>query len=131
MGSFVRAVGLVLAAVLGSLVLQKRERELALVLTLGVCAMVLLGTLKLLEPAVDFLMELGEMGNLKQEWMAILLKIAGIGLLGELAALICTDAGEAALGKALTMTASAAILWQSLPLFRGLLELIQGILEGI
>ena len=60
--------------------------------------------------------------------MSLLLTLAGIGLLSELASLICADAGEGAMGRALQILSNAAILWLSLPLFQQILTMIEGVL---
>ena len=49
-------------------------------------------------------------------------------MLSELACILCTDAGEGAMGKALGLLSSGAMLWLSLPLLRQLLELIGEVL---
>ena len=50
---------------------------------------------------------------------------------GGLAGLLCADAGESALGKALQILSNAAILWLSLPLFRQIIGLIGEVLAEI
>ena len=84
--------------------------------------------MEFLEPVADFLRQLQRLGNLDGEAVGILLKSAGIGLLSELAGLLCADAGENAMGKAMQLLSSAAILWLSLPLFQQILTLIEGVL---
>jgi hypothetical protein len=49
-------------------------------------------------------------------------------LIGELAGLICSDAGNAALAKSIQILTTAVILWLSIPLFESLLDLVQAIL---
>ena len=131
MERFIQAAGGILVAVMVNLVLRKRDKELALLLTLSVCAMVLVVCMGFLRPVIDFVQELGELGKLDPGWMGILLKAAGIGFLGEIAALICRDAGETAFGKVISILSGGVILWLSLPLLTGLLELIQQILEEL
>lgn len=131
MERYLQAAGLILAGVICNLLLRRQNGELAAVLTLGVCAMAVLVGLWYLEPITDLLNELGSLGNLDEDWMGILLKVVGIGLLGEVASLICQDAGEAALGKTLSMLSGLAILWLSVPMLIGLLTLIRQILEEL
>lgn len=63
--------------------------------------------------------------------LGILLKAVGIGLVSEIAGLVCTDAGNGSLGKALQMLGSAVILYLSLPIFTAILELIREILREL
>ena len=57
-----------------------------------------------------------------------MLKAVGIGVISEIAVLICQDSGNAALGKGLQLLATIVVLWLALPLMQGLLELVQKIL---
>ena len=68
------------------------------------------------------------MGQLDGDWVTILMKAVGIGLIAEIAALVCSDAGNASLAKAIGILSSAVMLWLSLPLLQGLLELVQNML---
>lgn len=60
--------------------------------------------------------------------LGLLLKAVGIGLVSQIAGAVCTDAGNGALARQLQLLGNAAILYLSLPLFSGLLELLQEIL---
>jgi stage III sporulation protein AD len=68
------------------------------------------------------------MTQLNTDLLAVILKTVGIGLIGELAGLICSDAGNAALAKSIQILTTAVILWLSIPLFESLLDLVQAIL---
>ena len=80
------------------------------------------------EPVISFVRRLTEMTKLNADLLAVILKSVGIGILGELAGLICSDAGNAALSKTIQMLTTAVILWLSIPLFESLLDLVQAIL---
>ncbi len=131
MERYLQAAAMVLVAVVLNLVLRKRDKELALLLTLAVCAIVLLAGLAYLAPVMDFLEELAQAGQMDPDWIGILLKVTGIGLLAEIAALVCADAGESALGKTVQILSAGVILWLSLPLLTALLNLVREILEGV
>ena len=49
--------------------------------------------------------------------------------MGEIAALVCGDAGNAALSKAVQIATASAVLWLSVPLMEELLVLIREVLE--
>lgn len=121
---------MLLTVILG-LALGSQKKETGLLLTIAACCMVASITLSYLRPVIDFVRQLQDMGQLDNEMLSILLKAVGIGLIGELASLICSDAGNGALGKTLQLLTSSVILWLSLPLLTGLLELIQEILGEI
>ncbi len=120
---FKGAAGILLAAVLG-LTLQKQEKDLSAVLTAAVIAMAAVLMLRLLEPVLELLRQLEQVGNLRSDALELLLKAAGIGLTAEVAGLVCADAGNAALAKMLRLLGTAAILCLSVPMFTALLECI-------
>lgn len=124
MGQYFKgAAGILLAAVLG-LALQKQEKDLSAVLTAAVIAMAAVLMLRLLEPVLELLRQLEQVGNLRSDALELLLKAAGIGLTAEVAGLVCADAGNAALAKMLRLLGTAAILCLSVPMFTALLECI-------
>lgn len=131
MEQFLQAIALVLVAVIVTIVVGRQSRDISIVLSLAVCVVVLLACAAFLEPVMEFLQEVQTLGNLDKQFLTILLKAAGIGLLSEIAGLICSDAGESAMGKAIQMLANAAILWLSLPLLRQLLALLEEVLGQI
>lgn len=125
---FWKGIGAVLVTVILGLALRKNGMETGLLLTLAGCCLVAFGALTYLKPVLDFVRELQEVGQLDSDMLRIVLKAVGIGLVGEISALICADAGNGALGKTLQLLTSSVILWLSLPLMTGLLELIQEML---
>lgn len=124
---FQAAAGVLIASILG-LVLAKQGKEFTIVLTIAVCCMVVLLCITFLEPVLDLLCQLEALGNLNGEMVRILFKVVGIGLVSEIAGMVCTDAGNGSLGKAIQMLGTAVILWLSIPVFQALLELVQEIL---
>lgn len=128
MNQYLNTAALVLIGLILSLVVGRQSKELSLLLTLAVCVLLSLAVLRFLEPVTEFLGQLRRIGDLGTDAVSILLKAAGIGILSELASLICADAGESAMGKGLQLLSNAAILWLSLPLFQQILTLIEGVL---
>lgn len=124
------AAGGMLAVILW-LVLNRQGRDFALVLSLLVCCMILTVMGLYLEPVLDLVHRLEQLGNLQPEWISVMLKALGIGLVVELASLICTDAGNATVGKAIQFLGTSVILWLSIPLINGLLDLITQVLGDV
>ena len=128
MGRFLEAAaGIMVAAVLW-IVVSKQGKEFSLVLSIGACCLVLILMASYLEPVLDLIARLEQLAGLKQEWISVMLKAVGIGLVVEIGSLICTDAGNAALGKTLQIAGTMVVLWLSLPLMQGLLELLERVL---
>ena len=122
--------GVLVSSVL-CLLLAKQGKEMSLLLTIAVCCMVLVTAGIFIQPIISFLQNLQSLGKLNTEMMSILLKAVGIGILSELVSYICTDMGNASLGKGLQVLSVAVILWLSLPLFQTLLDLLETILGTI
>lgn len=128
MGEYIRLLGAVLIGLILTLVLGKQTRDFGVLLSLAVCVLVGIGTLQFWEPVLELLRELRRLGGLDSGVVSILLKCTGIGVVSELAGLICTDSGEHAIAKAMQIFSNAAILWLSLPLFRQIVDMIGEVL---
>ena len=131
MDRFLQAAAGVMAAVVMWIILSKQGKEYALLLSVGACALILLAMFRFLEPVLDLMKQLQSLGNLQPEWLNVMLKATGIGLIVEMGTLICTDAGNAALGKTLQIMGTVAVLWLSIPLMNSLIDLLEQILGGL
>lgn len=121
------AAGVLMAAVL-VLAVGKQEKDMALLLTMAVCVMTAMTAFYFLEPVISFLYRLEEMGGLQSGVLGTMLKIAGIGLVCELAEMICRDSGNASLAKGISFLGAAVMLSLSVPVLETLVDLIQCIL---
>ena len=131
MDAFLQAAACVMVAVILWIVLSKHGKEYALLLSLGACTLILLMMLRFMEPIVELLGQLQALGDIQPEWLNVMLKAVGIGLITEMGSLICSDTGNAALGKTLHILGTAAVLWLSIPLINSVIGLLQKILGDI
>ena len=114
MEGFLQAFAAVLLAVILGLVLAKQSKDWAVLLTTGVSCMVLAVGAVYLQPVLDFVRELQTLSGLDPQMLTVVLKAVGIGLISEIAALICLDAGNAALGKGIQIQSLArSVVWNS------------------
>lgn len=104
---------------------------MALILTVAVSCMVLLVALDYIKPVVEFIKRLESVADMDAQWITVMLKAAGIGLVAQISMLICADSGNSALGKTIQILSSAAVLWLAIPLMNALIDLIQRILGEI
>ena len=130
-GEYLRFAAAALIGLILVLVVGRQSRDLGMLLSLAVCVLLALGAMEFLEPVMELLNELKRLGELDGGAVGILLRCAGIGMVSELAGLLCADAGEGAMGKALQICANAAILWLSLPLLRQVLTMIGEVLAKV
>ena len=121
------AAGILIAVVL-VLAVGKQEKDIALLLTMAVTIMAALAAFTYLEPVLDFLYRLEQLGDLQSGVLGTLLKITGISLVSELAGMICRDSGNSALAQGMQLLGSSVILSLSLPILETLLNLIQMIM---
>lgn len=127
MEPFWKAAALALIAGVLSLTLKNQDKEYGLLLSIAACLMVTAITVTYLRPVYAFLKELETLGDLRGDMLAILIKALGVGLASEIASMICTDAGNASLTKAIQLLGGAVILYLSVPMFSALMDLIQKI----
>ncbi|MBE6983355.1 MAG: hypothetical protein E7435_03640 [Ruminococcaceae bacterium] len=131
MDLYVKAIAGVLIAVMLCLALGNRGKEITVLLAITVCVMAVAAGFSYLSSVLDFFSQLQDLIGLDHHLLNILLKAVGVGLMGEIAGLICADGGQATLGRAVQILTAAVILWISLPLYTEILSLIKTLLESI
>jgi stage III sporulation protein AD len=131
MDTFLQVTAGVLLTVVLGLMVDKQSKDMASVLTLAVLCMVLAAIGSFLQPVLDFIRKLQQEGKLDPEMLRIVFKSVGVGVVGEIAATICADSGNSALGKGIQMLSVAVILWLSLPLMESLLDMVTSILGDV
>ena len=122
--------GLFIAAVL-VITVGRQEKDIALLLAMAACVMVVTAGLSILEPVLSLLSRLEELGNLQSGVLNILLKITGIGLVTQTGGMILSDSGNTSLARGLQMLGTSVILYLSVPVFETLIDLIQQVLGEI
>ena len=124
MDLFWKATAAVLIALILMLVLGKQEKDLSILLAIAVCCITGATAMKILTPVLDFLYALQTLAGVEEG-------LVGIGLAAEIVGMICADAGYASLGKNIQILASSLILYLSIPILEGMIELIREILGGL
>lgn len=125
MSEFWKTVAVALVAVILGLAVEKGEKDIAAVLGVMVCCIAAGVAVNYLEPVLDLFWELQQLCNLPDGLLLLLIKAVGIALVAELSATVCTDAGNASLGKMLQLLGGAAVLSLSVPMFRALMTMIR------
>ena len=131
MNVFLKATAGVLTALILWLSLNKNTKDLSVLLTLAVSAMILTAAFAFLQPVVDFMRKIVSLGDLDDDLLSVILKVVGIGMIGEICTLICKDAGNESMGKALQIMSAIVVLWMSVPVFEKLLSLLDKILGTV
>ena len=131
MDIYIRTVAGVIISVVLLLALGQKGRELGTILILAACVMTAAVAIAFLKPVLSFFNRLQTLIGVDRNLMPILLKATGASLIGEITAMICTDCGQASLGKVIQILTTSVILWISLPLFTQILNLVEEILGSV
>ena len=131
MDDFWKTTALVLLAVILSLSLDKTERDISAVMGIVALCIAACAAVTILNPVLNYLVELQRLFHLPDDLISILMKAVGIALVAELSASICADAGNASLGKMLQILGGAAVLTLSVPMFRTLMTIIKEMIGGL
>lgn len=131
MDIYVKAIACALVGVVFCLCLYGKGKEISLLLSMLICVMVIGVGFSYLSSVFSFFANLQRLIGLDNDLLNILLKAVGVAVMGEIAVLVCSDAGQASLGKAVQLLTSVVILWISLPLYTQILTLIEELLTGI
>jgi len=125
---FLQVCGAVLLTVILVLTLKSHNKEISTILAIAACCMIALAAFNYLQPVLEFLQSLEAIGELDDTMVETLLKVTGIGIIAEIANLVCKDAGNESMGRSMQLLGTAVILYCSVPLFHALIELMQKIL---
>lgn len=129
MDYYYRILGMVLITVMLCCAVPKNISELRMVLVICGFLAVAWFIVYLLEPIIGFMRELSEIGTFTNEYTVILFKITGICILSQLAVLICSDSGNASMGKILQLSSNVIVIYLGIPIFQSLLGILQEILR--
>ena len=117
------AIGIcALCAVLFAALVQKTNKEYALLISLGKAAVLLLFLLGRAGPVLQQVEDLAASGPLEGEAVGLMLRAVGITVVGQVVARLCKDAGESALAYTVELAARAAVLAAALPALGRLLK---------
>ena len=131
MNVFWKTAAGILTAIILWINLNQSNKDTSVLMTLAVCAMAMMAAVSFLQPVVSFVDKIQEIGKVDEGLVSTVLKVVGVGIITEIAALICKDAGNESMGKALQFVSAGVVLWISIPVFEKLLTLLDRILGGV
>ena len=126
-----KTTSIVLLTVILGLAVGKTERDISAVLSLVAACIAAGVAVTILEPVLNYLWELLRLYDLPEGLVSVLLKAVGIALVAELSSAVCTDAGNALLGRMLQILGGAVVLSLSVPMFRTLMTIIKEMIGGL
>lgn len=127
---FLQAAVIAVVTVVLTSLLKKSNQELALLLTIAACVLIGLFLMRLAEPVVEFLSKLRNLAGLDKELMTPMVKTIGIGLLTQISATVCADAGENAIAKLVEVCGGVLALYVALPLLQAVIDMVEQMSGG-
>ena len=103
------------AAALCAVVVRQKSPEIAAVLALAACVLLLWNTLPLLETIWDVVQELAQLADISPTVLRPLLQTVGLAVVTRLAGSLCRDAGEGALPPSWRWPAARRRCWWPCP----------------
>lgn len=130
MQSYLKLSVAALCAALAALTLRKSSPDVAMLLGIVGCVIGAIAVIELLEPVVAFVRTLYQKTGLDSELLSPLLRSAGVGLLTQISASVCTDAGQSALARVVELGGAALCLYLALPLLGAVVTLLGQLAGG-
>jgi len=117
-----------MTAALCAVVVRQKTPELAALLILAACALLLWNTLPMLETIRDVLEELAALADLSPAILRPMIQTVGLAVVTKLASSLCRDAGEGSIASFLEVAGGASAVLVALPLLKMVLQLVQELL---
>lgn len=121
---FFKAAAAALVTVVLVLLLKRESGSMAMLMVLAASLLLLLFAATVLEPVMAFFHQLADTAQIDQSYLMPVLKCTGIGILTQIVASVCKDAGESSLASMVELCGCVVALFVSLPLFSAVLQMI-------
>ena len=130
MERFFKAAAVGLLGCILALIVQKQSKEQAMMLNLLTATVLAAAFLTLLRPVTEVAEQLEEATGLDSALITPVYKCLGIGIVAQLSANACRDAGSSAVSESIQLLGTAAALYCAAPLILAVLTLIRDLLGG-
>lgn len=128
MEALIKIAACTLLASAVSLVLKRKNPELAVPLAAAVCCVSLAALTGLLRPVLAVMEKAKSLSGLGEAYFLPVTKCVLIGILTKTAADLCRDSGQSALAGAVELGGAVGAMFVSLPLLETLLGLLERLL---
>ena len=127
----VKITGVVLCEILAFVLLRQYKSEYAVLLQLCGAVVIFFMIFSQLKDIIVFFKGALDYSGISSAYIASLIKALGIALVTQIATDLCKDNGAAALAGQVEFAGKVIILGVSLPILRGIAQLLLGIVEKI
>lgn len=119
-----KIIGVVLLALILIIVLEKTNKEYAIMVTI-ISSIIILGLIIIkLDDVVSVLNNLAENAGINKEYLKVLLKVTGISYVVELAKNICVDAGSSSLATKVELLGKVSIVTLTIPIITSVIGVV-------
>lgn len=130
MDTLFKIVAGIMVSLILLIVLERRDKHIAMLLTLAICCMTVALSAEFLRPIIQLIKQLQRTAEIDAFFLSQLIKTVATAAICEITAALCAESGYASLGKTLQYVGTAVILYLSIPLITALMELITDLLGG-
>ena len=123
-----KILGFAIISVILIVVLKEQKKEIALIMTIFACVILMLFAMTKMESVIGVIESLINKSGINKDFFLIILKVTGIAYLIEFGKNICIDAGQKAIATKLEMAGKVIILTISLPVISALVNVIIGLI---
>jgi stage III sporulation protein AD len=127
--NLIAIIGVGIIAALLSVTLKQYKPQFGMYVSLIAGIIILMALIRELTPLLDTLSELITAVSLEAVYGAALLKALAICYITQLASDTCRDSGETAIAGKIEMAGKLAVALVSLPLFKGVVEIVTGLIN--
>lgn len=104
--------------------LRNYKPEYGMLVSMGTCIAILVYIVVKLDILVDYITGLEESLQIREGYIALLLKMLGITYVSQFASELCKDAGHAAISTQIELFGKLSVLYISMPILFYLLETV-------
>jgi stage III sporulation protein AD len=127
--NIIAIVGVGIIAAVLSIVIKQYKPEFGMYISLTAGVIILLMLIREITPVLDTIGELISAVSLDAVYGAALLKALAICYITQLVSDTCRDCGETAIAGKIEMAGKLAIVLVSLPLFKGVVDIVTGLIN--
>ena len=127
----IKITGLVLCEILVFVLLRQYKSEYAVLVQLCGGVVILFMIFSQLKDVIVFFKGALDSSGISSDYISSLIKALGIALITQIATDLCKDNGETALAGQVEFAGKVIIIGVSLPVLRGITQLLLGIVEKI
>ena len=114
-----------------ALLLRHQSPQISLLISVGAGVIILLTVIRELVLTADEIRAILQAGNIREEYIMILLKTLGICCITEFTCDTVTEAGLLSLSTNISFVGKILVLFTALPLFRDILSTVTSLVNGV